>query len=262
MKNKNNAQDTFNPAIAEREIEDFDIKSAKQEKASKIISRVFSAILGASILAFVIFLCVRIYQSDYKAMNGLYITKDFSQAYQVSQDIYTHDTESAFMNSDHGSLFPYSLYYIKGSGYLQICVRYNKNQIKSVQEQCPNFTEDKISFNIVDSQGNVFTPSIYLSEDHFNYKYFKLEFTGIDFTTDHLLLNMILNDVEWVKETDTTPAYLRDKVGSKYALGDLKIHETYKVETDTAGNEVKVEKEYLPYTLSDYEKSQVEEFNK
>lgn len=257
MKNEKNVSNDFDPQVAEREIEAFDEKSAKYERGYKIVSRVFSAIFGISILAFVVFLCIRIYQSDYKALNGLYITQGLKDNYSVSEEIYTHDTESAFMNSSEGSVFPYSLYYIPKAGYLQISVRYNKNQIDSVKKQCPNFTEDKISFSLTDSQGNSFKPTLVASEDKFNYSYFKLEFEGIDFTVDSLNIVMTLNDVEWVKETDTTPAYLRDKVGSKYVAGNICIHETYRVEiVDEV--ETKVEKTYLPYTLNENEKNQLE----
>ena len=256
MKNEKNIQESFDPAVAEKEIEDFDVKSARYEKNAKIISRVFSAIFGISILAFVVFLCIRIYQSDYKALNGLYITEGFKENYSVSEEIYTHDTESAFMTSSEGSVFPYSLFYIPKAGYLQISVRYNKNQIEAVKSQCPNFTEDKISFTLTDSKGNSFVPVVIASEEKFNYKYFKLEFDGIDFTLDSLNIVMTLNDVEWVKETDTTPAYLQDKIGSKYVAGNLCIHETYKIEI-VDDVETKVEKQYLPYTLNDNEKNQL-----
>lgn len=257
MKNEKNLSDCFNPSVAEQEIEDFDIKSAKRERTYKIVSRTFSLIFGISLFAFVVFLCIRIYQSDYKALNGLYITQGFKDSYTVSEEIFTHDTESAFMTSSEGSIFPYSLFYVPKAGYLQISVRYNKNQIDAVKKQCPNFTEDKISFSLTDSTGRVFTPSIVADEEKFNYKYFKLEFSGIDFTVDSLNIVMTLNDVEWIKETDTTPAYLVDKIGSKYVAGNLCIHETYEIKK-VDDVETKVEKQYLPYALNDSEKNQLE----
>ena len=257
LKNEKDVPNSFDSAEVERKIEEFDVKNAKHERNVKIVSRVFSAIFGVSLLAFVIFLCIRIYQSDYKALNGLFITPGFGENYSVSEEIFTHDTESAFMTSNEGSVFPYSLFYIPKAGYLQISVRYNKNQIESVKRQCPNFTEDKISFSLTDSKGNVFVPKIIATEEKFNYKYFKLEFDGIDFTLDSLNIVMTLNDVEWVKETDTAPAYLQDKVGSKYVAGNLCIHETYRIEM-VDDVETKVERQYLPYTLNENEKSQLE----
>ena len=251
-----------------KEIDDFDRKSQNYEKNKKIVSRVFSTTLGIALLAFVIFLVVRIMQSDHKALNGLWVTDEFKSAYKVSDEVFNHDTESAFVGSEEGSVLPYSFIYIPKAGYVQLTVRYNKNQLDSVKDSCPGFSEDFIHFTLsatskdleTEETTNIVTykPNIVATEEKYNYKYFKIEFSGVDFTADYLTINMIFDNVQKVIPSDGSSAYLQDMPGASFTAGDVQIHDQYNVKIDDDGNKYREERQYAIYYLSDHEKSQLD----
>ena len=251
-----------------REIDEFDRKNQNFEKNKRVVSRIVSGALGIALLAFVIFLVVRIMQSDYKALNGLWVTDEFKSAYKVSDEIYNHDTENAFVGSEEGSVLPYSFIYIPKAGYVQLTVRYNKNQLDSVKEACPNFSEDFIRFTLSATYKNLETeettsiatykPHIIETEEKYNYKYFKIEFSGVDFTADYLTINMIFDNVEKVIPADGSSAYLQDMPGAEFTAGDVQIHDQYDVKVDDDGNKYREERQYAVYYLSDHEKSQLD----
>lgn len=252
----------------EKQIDDFDKKSQNYEKNKKTVSRLVSCALGLALLAFVIFLIVRIVQSDHKALDGLFITEEFKDAYSVSDEVFTHDTENAFVASGEGSVLPYSFVYIPKAGYAQLTVRYNKNQLNDVKNACPNFSEDFIHFTLSASFKNIeteettniitYTPNVVATEEKYNYKYFKIEFPGVDFTADYLTINMIFDNVEKVVPDDGSATYLRDMPGAKFIAGDVQIHDQYNIKINSETNEkYREEKQYAPYYLSDYEKGQL-----
>ena len=250
-----------------KQIDEYDKKTQNYEKKKKIFSRFVSGTLGIALLAFVVFLVIRIMQSDHKALNGLWITDEFKAAYSVSDEVYNHDTESAFVGSGEGSVLPYSFIYIPKAGYLQLTVRYNKNQIDGVKSACPNFSEDYIHFTLSatykdlesgDTTNTVsYEPKIVATEEKYNYKYFKIEFSGVDFTADYLTINMIFDNVEKVTPTDGSSAYLHDMPGASFTAGDVQIHDQYNVKVDDDGKKFREERQYAIYYLSDPEKSQL-----
>ncbi|MBQ7907079.1 MAG: hypothetical protein IJ309_03795 [Clostridia bacterium] len=254
----------FDSEKISREIDDFDEKEQKQAKARKIISNTFTAIFGVALLAFVIFLIVRISWSDHKALNGLWVTDSFVDAVVKDDggynEIFTHDTESAFMDSDEGSVFPYSLIYIPSQGYVQLTVRYNKHQLDKVRVQCPNFKNDSVFYTLTDKNGATYTPSIIEFEENASYGYYKIEFTGVNFDADELSINMYLDGIEWYKADDTTAAILRENKDASYKSGEVLIHDHFELVYDEEKKEdVEVVKQYAPYTLSENEINQINE---
>ena len=102
-----------------------------------------------------------------------------------------------------------------------------------------------------------YEPNVVATEEKYNYKYFKIEFSGVDFTADFLTVNMIFDNVEKVVPDDGSSSYLQDMPGAEFTAGDVQIHNQYNVKVDDDGNKFREEKQYAIYYLSDYEKSQL-----
>jgi hypothetical protein len=149
------------------------------DKFVKIIKYIFILALVAVVAA----LFIRIYQSDYKALEDINISDTFISAYEKDSDVRTHAVNDGF--SENGSVFAYSLVYMKDAGYMQFTVRYNTRHIDEVRNTYPDFKNDDIKYVLIDGEGNTYEAKVLETVDKFNYCYFKLEFANIpDFSTD------------------------------------------------------------------------------
>jgi hypothetical protein len=156
------------------------------DKFVKIIKFIFVLALIAVLAA----LFIRIYQSDYKALEDINISDSFISAYEKDSDVRTHAVNDGF--SENGSVYAYSLVYMKDGGYIQFTVRYNTRHIDEVRETYPEFKNEDIKYVLIDGEGNTYEANVLEAVDKFNYCYFKLEFTDIpDFATD-LKVKMVL----------------------------------------------------------------------
>ena len=156
------------------------------DKFVKIIKFIFVLALAAVSAA----LFIRIYQSDYKALEDINISDSFISAYEKDSDVRTHAVNDGF--SENGSVYAYSLVYMKDGGYIQFTVRYNTRHIDEVRQTYPDFKNENIKYVLIDGEGNTYEANVLEAVDKFNYCYFKLEFTGIpDFATD-LKVKMVL----------------------------------------------------------------------
>ena len=156
------------------------------DKFVKIIKFIFVLALVAVLAA----LFIRIYQSDYKALEDINISDSFISAYEKDSDVRTHAVNDGF--SENGSVYAYSLVYMKDGGYIQFTVRYNTRHIDEVRETYPEFKNENIKYVLIDGEGNTYEANVLEAVDKFNYCYFKLEFTDIpDFATD-LKVKMVL----------------------------------------------------------------------
>ena len=155
-------------------------------KFGKLIIYIFALALVAVLAT----LFIRIYQSDYKGLEDVKISDSFISAYEKDSDVRTHAVNDGF--SENGSVYAYSLVYMKDGGYIQFTVRYNTRHIDEVRETYPEFKNENIKYVLIDGEGNTYEANVLESADKFNYCYFKLEFTGIpDFATD-LKVKMVL----------------------------------------------------------------------
>lgn len=197
----------------------------EESKTAKKIGAVIKIALTVALFVFIGALVFRMCQASYKGLEGTHISPAFKEAYKKSDVIRTHAVNDEF--SENGAVYAYSLVYIEEGGYLQLSVRYNIRHIDEVKLTYPDFDEKSIRYELVDANGKSYTPTVLADEEKYNYHYFKLEFTGVDFSTDTLSIKMILDGIDI-------------KVGEK---STLTVH--YKDDT------------YIPYTLSSEEKKQL-----
>lgn len=167
----------------------------KRERRTKKVSRVIGIIFTAALVVFICALLFRICQSDYKGLEDTYITDSFKAAYQNSTDVRTHAVNDTF--SENGAVYAYSLVYIPESGYMQFTVRYNTRHIDEVIAAHPEFSFDKIRYTLTSKDGTTYEPVVVADESKYNYRYFKLEFTGVDFSSEELSVNMILDGLDF-----------------------------------------------------------------
>ncbi len=225
-----------------------------EERKPSRAGRIINICLTVALFTFIIAFIFRICQSDYKALESLNISKDFKEAYAISQDVRTHAAGKEF--SDNGAVYAYSLVYIPEAKYVQITVRYNVRHIDEVisslnanekqlyGENARTYTKDDISifYTLTDRAGKVYTPTVLGSEEKFNYSYFKLEFTGIDLSSDGLDLNMMIKNVKEDKINNKNTLVFSE--GESYNSGALEIH--------------KADNTYIPYDFSKKEKKELE----
>ena len=167
------------------------------------LGKILKTVLIVAIISVVALLAVNMYKSSYKALEDAIVTSDFKQAYAVSQEVMTHDpADKGF--SENGGLYAYSLAYIEKSGYVQITVRYNDRHMDDVAKEYPTFNPRNIYYTITDSNGVTYNSRIIESESKFHYNYAKIEFTGVDFTADKLVLNMVIDELSAVIGSDNS----------------------------------------------------------
>lgn len=227
----------------------------KKSKAGRIINICLTVALFTFIVAFLFRLC----QADHRELEDLIITENFKEAYKISDDIRTHVAGSEF--SDNGALYAYSFVYIEEAGYMQITARYNDRHINEVisslneneiilnGENAKTYTKEdiKISYILTDSKNMEYSVNVLEIKEKYNYFYFKIEVTGVDFKDTSLYLNMMLGNVEQTEITDNgvKKQTLIYKENGTYNAGNLEIH--YK------------DRHYVEYELTKDEKSLVQE---
>ncbi|MBP3495701.1 MAG: hypothetical protein J6K52_05770 [Clostridia bacterium] len=220
--NKDAPSDNNDSQERERALDESIEKQEKREKRGKLIGKIISICFSVALFAFIGALLIRIYQSDYKALEETYITDNFKEAYEKSQDVRTHATNDQF--SKNGAIYTYSLVYIPKSGYLQLTVRYNKLHIDDVKEACPDFSEDDIFYTLTDKTGKTYEPILIDTTEKFMYKYFKFEFVGVNFNNDDITVNMFLDGVKLIDGDKQGDASLVPSKGDKYNSGMVVIH--------------------------------------
>ena len=194
---------------------DFEKRERRAKKASRIIGIIFT-------LALAVFFCAllfRICQSDYKGLEGVYITDSFKEAYSNSNDVRTHSVNDTF--SENGAVYAYSLVYIPESGYIQFTIRYNTRHIEEVISAYPEFNFDKIHYTLTNENGTVYEPNVICEESRYNYRYFKLEFTGVDFSSKEISVNMILEGLDF--DGGSLTVHRSDDTYIKYELSKDEI---------------------------------------
>ncbi len=189
----------------------------EESKVTKRIGVIVKIALTVALFVFIGALVFRMCQASHKALEGLEITPALKQAYKSSDDIRTHAVNDEF--SENGAVYAYSLVYIEKEGYLQFTVRYNKRHIDEVKLTYPEFDEDNIRYELVDENGKTYSPNILKTEDKYNYRYFKMEFTGVDFSAKALSVKMILDGIDInVGEKSTLVIHRLDDTSIPYEL--------------------------------------------
>lgn len=161
------------------------------------LGKILKIVLIVAIVAVVALLAINMYKSGHKELEELVITDSFKTAYANKSDVQTHKPQDDGF-SPNGGLYSYSLAYIESQGYLQITVRYNERHMDDIKESYPDFDKDAIYYTLTDKEGNVYEATKIAEASKFHYQYYKLEFTGVNFASEELTLNMIieaLNDV-------------------------------------------------------------------
>jgi hypothetical protein len=146
------------------------------------VGTVIKIIFTIALFVFIGALIFRMCQASYQGLEETSISPSFKAAYKESTDVRTHAVNDEF--SANGAVYAYSLVYIEKAGYLQFTVRYNTRHIEEVQETYTDFKEENIKYQLVDAKGKTYTPKILAHEEEYNYHYFKLEFTDVDFSTE------------------------------------------------------------------------------
>lgn len=194
---------------------------------SKHIGKILKIVLIVAIIAVIALLAVNMARSSHKELEDVIASPSFKEAYAVSTDLRTHPlVDDGF--SPNGGVYAYSLVYIEQAGYIQLTVRYNNRHMDDVAKNYPDFDKSLIRYTLTDANGVVYTPAVLESASKYHYEYFKLEFTGVDFSTTSLTLNMIIDA-------------LSEVIGEK---NSLVIH--------TQGEQ------YLPYALNSDESAQLQ----
>ncbi len=158
------------------------------------IGKILKIVLIVSIVSVLALLIVNIVKSDNKELQELNTDSEaFKSAYAVSSDIRTHTPGTNDGFSENGGVYSYSLYYIESSKYLQITVRYNERHMDEISQSYKDFDSSKIHYTLTDSNGRLYEPTILDTAEKYHYKYFKLEFTDVDFEAKTLSLNMIID---------------------------------------------------------------------
>ena len=181
------------------------------------VGTVIKIIFTIALFVFIGALIFRMCQASYQGLEETSISPSFKAAYKESTDVRTHAVNDEF--SANGAVYAYSLVYIEKAGYLQFTVRYNTRHIEEVQETYTDFKEENIKYQLVDAKGKVYTPKILAHEEEYNYHYFKLEFTDVDFSTEKLSIKMILDGIDIkVGENSTLVIHRKDDTCIPYQL--------------------------------------------
>ena len=183
-----------------------EVENSPDEKKKGPVGRIINICLTVALFTFIFAIMLRMCQADHKELKNLAKTEAYENAFSISQDVRTHVAGSEF--SENGAIYAYSYVYIPDASYLQITVRYNNRHIDEVisaineneknQNGENSYTVDDIGiyYTFTDSTGKEYTPTVINKAEKFNYTYFQLEVTDIDFDTDALSVNMILENIE------------------------------------------------------------------
>lgn len=186
------------------------------------VGTIIKTTLTIVLFVFIGALIFRMCQASHQALEDTVITEEFKIAYGVDDDIRTHAVTEEF--SENGAVYAYSLVYMKDAGYLQFTVRYNTRHIDEVKQTYPEFDEKNIRYTLVDAKGKEYIPNVLETDEAYNYKYFKLEFTGVNFGTENLSVKMHLDGIDIDMGTKSTAiVHKKDSTSIPYELsGDEK----------------------------------------
>ncbi len=157
------------------------------------LGKILKIVLIVAIVSVLALLTVNVVKQEHKELEELSKTDAFNHAYAISNDVRTHVPGDNDGFSENGGVYSYSLYYIESAGYLQITVRYNEKHMDDIKANYPDFDADKIYYTLTDDKGNTYTPNVVDDSSKYHYEYYKLEFTGVDFTDTSLKLNMVID---------------------------------------------------------------------
>ena len=192
----------------------------EENKTAKRIGVAIKIALTVALFVFIGALVFRMCQASYKALEDFEVTSAFNEAYEKNNDVRTHAVNDEF--SENGAVYAYSLVYIEKEGYMQLTVRYNKRHIDEVKLAYPEFDENNIRYELVDENGKAYTPSVLKTEDKYNYRYFKLELTDVDFSAKTLSIKMILDGIDInVGEKSTLVIHRNDDTSIPFDTGEL-----------------------------------------
>ena len=119
---------------------------------------------------------------------------------------------------------------------MQLTVRYNNRHINEVitalndneNDDSKSYTDKDINifYTISDTKGNEYTPNVLDTTRKFNYTYFKLELTEVNFEDVNLNVNMMLENIKEIEleingKTKKTLAYEK---GNIYNSAYLEFH--------------------------------------
>lgn len=189
-----------------------------EEKTTvKKIGVIIKTTLTVALFVFIGALIFRMCQASYQALEDTVITENFKKAYKKDKDIRTHAVVDEF--SENGAVYAYSLVYMKEAGYLQFTVRYNTRHIDEVKETYPEFDEKNVRYTLVDGLKKEYKPVVLETDEAFNYRYFRLEFTGVDFSTSDLSVKMHLDGIDInMGSKSTLIIHRKDSTSIPYAL--------------------------------------------
>lgn len=196
---------------------DENVTQEEEGKGFKRLGFIIKLVFTIALFVFIAALVFRMCQASFRGLEDTNISQGFKNAYSISQEISTHAVNDEF--SENGAVYAYSLVYIEKAGYLQLTVRYNQRHIDEVKVTYPDLKEENIRYELSDSNGKIYTPTILEEETKYNYRYFKLEFTGVDFSTNALSIKMILGGIDInVGEKSTLVVHRRDDTCIPYEL--------------------------------------------
>ena len=189
----------------------------EEKTTAKKVGAIIKTVLTVVLFVFIGALIFRMCQASHQALEDTVISEAFKNAYKTDKDIRTHASAEEF--SENGAVYVYSLVYMKKSGYMQLTVRYNTRHIDEVKASYPDFDEKNIRYTLIDGREKEYTPKILETDEAFNYKYFKLEFTGVDFSTSGLSIKMHLDGIDINMGTKSTAlVHKKDSTSVPYTL--------------------------------------------
>ncbi len=189
----------------------------EEKSTAKRVGAIIKTTLTVVLFVFIGALIFRMCQASHQALEETVITEEFKSAYKLDNDIRTHAVTEEF--SENGAVYAYSLVYMKKAGYLQFTVRYNTRHIDEVKKTYPEFDEKNIRYTLVDAKGKEYKPNVLETDEAYNYKYFKLEFTDVNFESDNLSVKMHLDGIDINVGTKSTAiVHKKDSSSIPYQL--------------------------------------------
>ena len=189
----------------------------EEKTTAKKIGFIIKTTLTVALFVFIGALIFRMCQASYQALEDTVITDNFKNAYKIDKDIRTHAVVDEF--SENGAVYAYSLVYMKEAGYLQFTVRYNTRHIDEVRQTYPDFDDKNIRYTLIDDKEREYTPVVLESDEAFNYRYFRLEFTDVDFDAANLSVKMHLDGIDInMGAKSTLVIHKKDSTSIPYSL--------------------------------------------
>ena len=189
----------------------------EENTTAKKIGKIIKLTLTVVLFVFIGALIFRMCQASHQALKDTVITEEFKGAYGYDNDVRKHAITEEF--SENGAVYAYSLVYMEKAGYLQFTVRYNTRHMDEVKASYPEFDMNNVRYVLVDGNGKEYTPNVLAVEDKYNYRYFKLEFADVSFSTENLSVEMRLEGIDINMGTKSTlEIHKKDSTSIPYDL--------------------------------------------